>query len=91
MVTLNRAVAAAMVHGPAAGLELLTTQAARLSAELDDGLAHMGRGVPERALLEQARHRVRNGLAAGVAWRERKSRTGSCDGGGVGELIGAPR
>lgn len=36
MVTLNRAVAAAMVHGPAAGLELLTTQAARLSAELDD-------------------------------------------------------
>jgi RNA polymerase sigma factor (sigma-70 family) len=67
-VTLNRAVAVAMVHGPAAGLDLLATLAA------DRRMAHHHRLLATRAhLLELAGDRD----AAAAGYRAAASRTAS--------------
>ncbi|MFC8828443.1 RNA polymerase sigma factor [Streptomyces sp. NPDC057137] len=68
MVTLNRAVAVAMVHGPSAGLDLLAT------LESDKRLAHHHRLLATRAhLLELLGERA----AAATAYREAARRTTS--------------
>src|SRR5438034_4027419 len=71
MVTLNRAVAAAMVDGPAAGLELLATLEERLADHyrLDAVRAHLLEmdGDPDAAI---AHYRVAAGRTTSVAERD---------------------